>query len=134
MSHSPHIFPLSYHPPLPSLPHENRSPFRVRYTSLASYLLFSPSLSGACLVAAGSALASELGLAVRSSLLTAAATSPPLRGALVLALTTALGLIVGFDVAALGVCACSSWYCRTRFSRSASAFCARSALIDFFAK
>src|SRR5690242_12385400 len=132
------------------MPYENRSPFRLLYTSLASYLLFpSPSLSGACLVAAGSALASELGFAPRSSLLTAPATallSPTLLGAVVLLLTTALGLIVGLEAVgglseALGAeekgatpWACSSWYCFIRLWRSASAFWARSALMDFLAK
>lgn len=125
------------------LPYENRSPFRLLNTSLASYLLFSPSFSGACLVAAGSLFACTLGLVVSSSRLIWPATaplSPTLRGAAVFALTTALGPTVGFELAVLDgedpckPCACSSWNWRARFWRSASALAARSALIDFFAK
>ena len=125
--------------------HENRSPFRLLNTSLASYLLFSPSFSGACLVAAGSLFACTLGLVVSSSLLiwpASAPLSPALRGgAAVFALTTALGLTVGLELVAFEVgeppcrpCACSSWNWRARFWRSASALAARSALMDFFAK
>lgn len=137
-------------PLLPSAPHhtgsatyEKRSPFLLLNTSLASYLLFSfPSVSGACLVAAGSWLACRLGFPLsscaRSSLLISPANAPlsiVLLGAVVFELTTALGLIVGFElVAPCKPWACSSWYCRWRLTRSASAFCARSALIDFFAK
>jgi hypothetical protein len=129
----------------PSTTHvyENRSPFLLLNTSLASYLLFSlPSASGACLVAAGSWLACKLGFPLpsvaRSSRRISPASAPlsaVLRGAAVLELTTALGEMVGFDdVCVCSPCACSSWNCRWRFTRSASAFCARSALMDFFAK
>lgn len=88
-----------------SAPYENLSPFRLLNTSLASYLLFpSPSLSGACLVAAGSAFACTLGFPVPSS--PAPLLSPVLvlvLGAVVFALTTLFGLIVGFEAVG-GVC------------------------------
>lgn len=85
--------------------HEKRSPFLLLYTSLASYLLFSlPSVSGACLVAAGSRLACKLGFPLSSCALSSRLISPAnaplsdvLRGAVVLLLTTALGEIVGLD-------------------------------------
>jgi hypothetical protein len=123
--------------------YEKRSPFLLLNTALASYLLFStPSVSGACLVAAGSWLACKLGLPLSSYALSSRLISPAnaplsdvLLGAAVFELTTAFGLTVGFDDAVpCSPCDCSSWYCRCRFTRSASAFCARSALIDFFAK
>ena len=123
--------------------YEKRSPFLLLNTVLASYLLFSaPSVWGACLVAAGSWLACKLGLPLSSCALSSRLISPAnaplslvLLGAVVFELTTALGLTVGLDeVEACRPCDCSSWYCRWRFRRSASAFCARSALIDFFAK
>lgn len=123
-------------------PYENRSPFRLLYTSLASYLLFSlPAVSGACLVAAGSWLACRLGFPLSSSSRLICPANAPLslgvRGAVVLDEMTALGEMVGFDDVAPSPCspwACSSWNCRARLARSASAFDARSALMDFFAK
>jgi hypothetical protein len=54
--------------------------------------------------------------------------------ALVLAATTAFGEMVGLEDGSYRPCCCSSWYWRMRFWRSASAFSARSALMDFFAK
>lgn len=53
--------------------HRRRSPFLLLHTSLASYLLFSstccPCVVGACLVGAGSSVASMLGLLALSVLL-----------------------------------------------------------------
>jgi hypothetical protein len=140
------VQPLS---PSPStaLLYENRSPLRLRNTELASYLLFSfPSVSGACLVAAGSALACMDGFPESSpcaalSLARISRASTPLSAgaawAAVLEETTALGEMVGLEAGSESPYrpwACSSWYWRTRFWRSASAFSARSALMDFLAK
>ena len=122
--------------------HENLSPLRLRYGTLASYLLFSPTLcassSGACLVGAGSTLACELGLpssyppsAPAPSFLSLPTSLVMLRGAVV---DVGFKGVVAVRVEGLGDMSCSSCHWRMRFWRSASAFAARSAFMLRLAK
>lgn len=101
----------------------NRSPFLLLHTSLASYLLFSatlcPSVSGACLVGAGSALlASLLGFAAES---------------LVIPLSFPFATFCLEDVGYRSSCS-RSLCCRAARSRSRWRFACLSALTDRFAK
>jgi len=99
--------------------HEKRSPFRLRYGVSLSYLLFSAtrsdSVAGACLVGAGSLLASWLG-------------------------EPALSVLAGVPLAVAAV-AVEVWppeYSNDLisyfFRRASSSFALRSALISFLAK
>jgi hypothetical protein len=132
--------PFSSHLQASTRDYENRSPFRLRYASLASYLLFSLLLSsaptGSCLVGAGSMLASILGFPL----------VPPYPGPPAIPLPAPLRLELcgaaesNWDVVdceddwGLFKCCCSSWNTAMRFWRSVSAFAARSALMERLAK
>lgn len=122
--HSDSYIKASHTSGLPT--HENLSPFRLLYASLASYLLFSLSLcassSGACRVGAGSKFACELGLPSSSS---------PLRGAVV---DVGFNGVVAVREEGLADRLFSSSHVRWRFMRSSSAFCARSAFMERLAK
>jgi hypothetical protein len=141
-------FSSNLHIPIssPFLPHlelrdyEKRSPFLLRYASLASYLLFSLALpspsTGSCLVGAGSMPASILGFPL----------VPPYPGLPAIPLPAPFLLELcgaafnNCEVVDWGEwseeerCCCSSWNTAMRFWRSVSAFAARSALMDFLAK